>query len=138
MANPSAIGDRIRAWRTSAGMSQKYLAAKVGYHRNTISNIENGKSHPSAENVIQLAHALGCTSNDLLSPAGHKPPKIHMSIDRKEYRFPTDEELRTKVFKPVLQLEDPYMYCRFVIDVNPDRVVGGGWHRLVLRSFADG
>lgn len=69
------IGPAIRRHRLAVGMSQSDLAAKIDVARNTISNWERGISQPTGVQVIDIAHAVGCTYIDLLE--NRDPPKFH-------------------------------------------------------------
>ena len=54
----SVVGDRIRAERKRAGLSQDQLAERLHVTRQTISNWEGGKSQPDIESLKSLAEAL--------------------------------------------------------------------------------
>ena len=49
------IARRLRAAREQAGLSQGQVAAQLGVHRPTVSEIEAGKRRVSAEELGQLA-----------------------------------------------------------------------------------
>ena len=53
-----AVGDRIRAERKRAQLSQDQLADRLHVTRQTISNWEGGKSLPDIESLKALAEAL--------------------------------------------------------------------------------
>lgn len=59
------IGERIKAARKSAGMSQKDLAAKMGVTQSNISQYENDYATPSMATLFKYADALGCGVSDL-------------------------------------------------------------------------
>lgn len=52
------IGKRLRAWRFERGLTQPELAARAGYVRQTISNIERGDGLPALSVVFVLAEVL--------------------------------------------------------------------------------
>ncbi len=64
----SHIGERIRYYRTKAGMSQTELASALyissGHY---ISRLENGKDAPSLELIISIAELFHIRTDDLLS-----------------------------------------------------------------------
>ena len=60
------IGERIKAARKAAGMSQKDLAAKMGVTQSNISQYENDYATPSMATLFKYADALGCGVSDLL------------------------------------------------------------------------
>lgn len=53
------LGERIRAARESAGLSQSELARRASVHRVTLGRIESGEGLPSAETVARIVRAIG-------------------------------------------------------------------------------
>ena len=74
------FGEKIRALRAAAGLTQRDLAAKVGVEFSYISKIENGKLDfgdvPSESLIQRLAAALNADEFALLVAAGKIPPSI--------------------------------------------------------------
>ena len=63
----SHIGERIRYYRTKAGMSQGDLASALFISSNQyISRLENGKVAPSLEIIISMAQVFHIRTDDLL------------------------------------------------------------------------
>jgi transcriptional regulator with XRE-family HTH domain len=62
----SIFGERLRALRASAGLSQEALAEKAGLHRNYIGHIERGEKTASLDVMVRLAGALELSLPDLL------------------------------------------------------------------------
>lgn len=60
------IGERIKAARKAAGLSQKDLAEKMGVTQSNISQYENDYAKPSAATLFKYAEAIGCGLSDLL------------------------------------------------------------------------
>jgi len=54
-----AFGDRVRAARQEAGLSQEALAEAARLHPTFVSNIERGYRVPSVPTLLRLATALG-------------------------------------------------------------------------------
>lgn len=52
--------------RKEAGLKIYELAEKTGLNYNTISQYENGKHRPLAENLQKIADALGCEVKDIV------------------------------------------------------------------------
>jgi putative transcriptional regulator len=67
------IGEIIRERRTVLGMSQAQLAARLGISRNQVSNLETGKSHPSAKVLTALEEALETSFEELLANPNATP-----------------------------------------------------------------
>ena len=52
------LKNRLKEFRTEAGLSQAQLAELVGVSRNTISSIETGQFNPTAKLALILCVAL--------------------------------------------------------------------------------
>jgi len=59
------IGERIRAYRTKAGLSQENLAERAGLHSTYIGQLERGEKNATLESVEKVARAL-CVSFETL------------------------------------------------------------------------
>jgi transcriptional regulator with XRE-family HTH domain len=69
----SPFGARLRQWRTTRGVSQLTLAARVGSTSRHLSFLETGRSRPSRQMVLRLGEALQVPlreRNQLLHAAG--------------------------------------------------------------------
>ncbi len=62
--------ERLRAARTSCGLSQQDLADAVGATRQTIGLIEAGRYNPSLKLCTAICKTLGTTLNDLFWEEG--------------------------------------------------------------------
>jgi transcriptional regulator with XRE-family HTH domain len=72
----SRVGPLLREWRRRRRMSQLELALAAGVSARHLSFVENGRSRPSVEMVVQLAAALDVPlrdRNELLLAAGYAP-----------------------------------------------------------------
>ena len=65
-----ALGERIRACRQSAGMSQEKVAELTGVSRQAVTKWEANQSAPNTENLFKLAEIFG-TTVDLLLTSEH-------------------------------------------------------------------
>jgi transcriptional regulator with XRE-family HTH domain len=63
------FGQRLRAVREKAGVSQEKLAEMAGLHRTYVSSVERGKRNISIQNIERLAKALGTTMAQLMPDA---------------------------------------------------------------------
>ena len=52
------LGNRLKAHRSDAGLTQAELAAVVGVSRKTINTVENGVFTPSTTLALKLSRAL--------------------------------------------------------------------------------
>ena len=62
------IGQRVKALRTMAGLTQQELADRAGLQRTHIGRIEDGAFGSHVETIQQVAEALGMTV-DIIDPA---------------------------------------------------------------------
>jgi transcriptional regulator with XRE-family HTH domain len=57
--SPSSIGEKLRQRRELLALLQSQLAQLSGVSTRTIQLVEQGKSNPSLETLLQLAEPLG-------------------------------------------------------------------------------
>jgi len=77
------IGDILRHWRRVRGMSQMDLAIDAGISTKHLSFVENGKSHPSRELILKLAHVFDLSLRDrnaFLLASGFSPEFSEMPL----------------------------------------------------------
>ena len=55
----TTIGNNLRHYRKSLGISQEYLAELAGLHRTYIGAVERGEKNISAKNIEKIAKVLG-------------------------------------------------------------------------------
>ena len=60
------FGDRVRAFRIEAGLSQEALAYESDINRSYIASLEAGQRNPSLDLMARLARALGVDLADLV------------------------------------------------------------------------
>ena len=61
------LGKRIKEFRKSKGFTQEYVAEQIGIESTSISNIENGKYYPTAENLERIIKVLNISPQDLFT-----------------------------------------------------------------------
>src|SRR5438309_347246 len=84
------FGQRVRATRSGAGMSQEELGAKIGLSRTSITNVERGAQRIQLHTICRIAKALNVgvitliPDLSLLEPAATRElpalrelPKLH-------------------------------------------------------------
>lgn len=60
------MGEKLRAARKAAGLTQAQLAEKAGYTQRDVSRWESGVVEPVASTVRKLADALGCPADAII------------------------------------------------------------------------
>ncbi|HEY9408908.1 MAG TPA: helix-turn-helix transcriptional regulator [Jiangellaceae bacterium] len=80
-----AFGNRIRDYRTAAGLTQRLLAERVGLTRASIGNIEAGFQDVGVRRLVRLASALDTTPAALLAP-GLEPANAAEARERGRMR----------------------------------------------------
>ena len=104
MARPP-VGELLRDWRTRRRRSQLDLAIDVGVSTRHLSFVETGRSRPSAELVLAIAHHLDVPlreRNGLLLAGGFAPRFSQMSLDD-----PAMNHVRASIQR-MLDAHDPY------------------------------
>lgn len=61
------VGENIRRLREEQSIKQAYLAEKVGISQAMLCQIERGTKNPSLQVGKEIADALGCDLNSLVS-----------------------------------------------------------------------
>jgi transcriptional regulator with XRE-family HTH domain len=65
---PAFSKDRLRTLREQRKLSQEALARRAGLALLTVNRLENGhRTAPTADTLSLLAHALGCSIDDLFT-----------------------------------------------------------------------
>jgi len=76
MSNPSTFGERIKRLRLEHNLTQTELGILVGVTKQTLSNIENGKTKFTSQEILErFAFALCCT-HDYLLGLSDEPTKL--------------------------------------------------------------
>ena len=60
------MGEKLKAARKAAGLSQADLAEKVGCRQKDISRWESGLHEPGALTLKKMAQTLGCSMDELV------------------------------------------------------------------------
>lgn len=117
----AAFGQKVKALRKAAGLSQEELAEKLGFsHKSSISKIELGKNDIPTGKIEALAEALGVDPGALLNPN-------HKIISEKKQDPDLHDLIIKKYGQPVSDLFD------ILIRLDPeDRAEIRGMARLML------
>ena len=80
------IGQRIRNYRTAAGLSQEKLAELSGYHPTYIGQLERGEKNATIESIEKIASALNISLSKLFEQLGGQDT-ISRNIPLECYEF---------------------------------------------------
>lgn len=69
LANQVALA--LVRYRSTHSLSQRALAAQLGWHQPQVARLETGESTPTIETLAHLAATLGMSFSLTVSPAGH-------------------------------------------------------------------
>lgn len=72
------VGPRLRALRRARGATLEALAKETGLAASTLSRLENGRLHPTLEQLLPLARAHGVTIDELVAAPPTGDPRIHL------------------------------------------------------------
>lgn len=61
------LGEKLKAYRTSKGLSQEKVAELVGVSRQAVTKWENDRTAPSSNNLMELASIYDITLDELLT-----------------------------------------------------------------------
>ena len=106
----SSIGDKLIAYRRSAGLSQMELSEVSGVSQTAISYIEVGRNKPTVSTAAKLANALRIPVQDLIGyPENKKMPATQAgdglveSIRQMVLDLPEEDRLKVYGFVAGLQ-----------------------------------
>jgi transcriptional regulator with XRE-family HTH domain len=75
------FGQKLRALRRAAGITQRELAKRVGVDFSYISKLENDRlPPPAADTVVKICEVLDVAPDELLAATGKIPPRVQQSI----------------------------------------------------------
>jgi transcriptional regulator with XRE-family HTH domain/mannose-6-phosphate isomerase-like protein (cupin superfamily) len=74
------LGSRLRAVRQTAGLSLREVARQLGVSPSFVSQLENGKSHPSVATLYSLSQLLDVPIDQLFTP-DHVQPGLRAAPD---------------------------------------------------------
>ena len=87
---PGAFGRMLRFWRGTMSLSQEELGMRTGMSTRHISFLENGRSMPSREAVLDIAATLGLGREDqdnLLVASGLMPNRVNIDLGDESLRW---------------------------------------------------
>ena len=61
-----SLGEVLKEHRPESGMTQEFVAERMGVSRQAVSKWENGTADPSTSNLLKLARLYGITPEELV------------------------------------------------------------------------
>ena len=110
------FGNRLRALRKKAGLTQPELADLVGVHETTIRRWENNNDQPMPDSFSRLAKALGVSEADLLNDS---PPD-------NSGRWVLSITVRQELKEEVIDLAKPIPEISTVVTANTGAYIALG------------
>lgn len=75
------FGQKLRALRRAANITQRQLAERVGVDFSYISKLENDRlSPPAADTIVRISEAVGVAPDELLAVTGKMPPQVQQGV----------------------------------------------------------
>ena len=68
---PMSFAEKLRSLRKEYNISQKTLAAKLGFNYTTISNYESGRNEPNISTLIRIADIFDVSLDELTDRQWH-------------------------------------------------------------------
>src|ERR1700732_5164653 len=99
----SGVGERIKKRRAELGWTQDQLGQKAGISKSFLSDLENSKRSVGAENLLDIARALGVSLDFLMTGEASQDQKTDVPIPASLARFASEEGLS---FRQTLMLLD--------------------------------
>lgn len=79
----SGVGPRLRAFRTTLGLSLGELSERSGITASTISRLERSLVRPSLDQLLPLSRVYGLPLDELVAAPHVGDPRVHLKPKRK-------------------------------------------------------
>jgi y4mF family transcriptional regulator len=101
----SGVGERIKKRRSELDWTQEQLAQKAGISKSFLSDLENGKRSVSANNLLDIARALGVSLDFLMTGKASQDQKSEVPIPASLARFAAEEGLTFRQTLMLLEMQ---------------------------------
>lgn len=95
------IGDQLKAYRKSKGLTTKQLAEKAMVAQSSISDIENNKISPSIDTLNRLLKALDLSFSDFFSNDVHFSADLLQLIETAKTLHPEERQKLNDFLKSI-------------------------------------
>ncbi len=100
-----SVGERIRRRRADLGWTQDQLAQKAGISKSFLSDLENSKRSVSADNLLDIARALGVSLDYLMTGRASEDKHAQVPIPASLARFAAEEGLTFRQTLVLLEMQ---------------------------------
>jgi len=102
----ASVGERIRERRAELGWTQDQLAQKAGISKSFLSDLENGKRSVGANNLLDIARALGVSLDFLMTGTASQDQRSEVPIPASLARFAAEEGLTFRQTLMLLEMQN--------------------------------
>ena len=102
----ASVGERIRGRRGELGWTQDQLAQKAGLSKSFLSDLENGKRSVGANNLLDIARALGVSLDFLMTGTASQDQRSEVPIPASLARFAAEEGLTFRQTLMLLEMQN--------------------------------
>jgi len=110
----AGVGERIKKRRAELGWTQDQLGQKAGISKSFLSDLENGKRSVGAENLLDIARALGVSLDFLMTGEASQDRQAEVPIPASLARFAAEEGLSFKQTLMLLEMQQQIVAHRSV------------------------
>jgi transcriptional regulator with XRE-family HTH domain len=110
----ASVGERIRGRRVELGWTQDQLGQKAGLSKSFLSDLENGKRSVGANNLLDIARALGVSLDFLMTGTASQDQRREVPIPASLARFAAEEGLTFRHTLVLLEMQQQIVAHRSV------------------------
>jgi transcriptional regulator with XRE-family HTH domain len=101
----AGVGERIKARRLELEWTQDQLAQKAGISKSFLSDLENGKRSVGADNLLDIARALGVSTDHLMTGKISEKPVTEVPIPVSLAKFAAEEGISFRKTLMILDMQ---------------------------------
>lgn len=126
----AGVGERIKARRLELEWTQDQLAQKAGISKSFLSDLENGKRSVGAENLLDIARALGVSIDFLMTGTASEKPVTEVPIPATLAKFAAEEGLSFRETIMLLDMQKQIVAHRSAKKKNQDGLESVDWRKF--------
>jgi transcriptional regulator with XRE-family HTH domain len=118
----SAIGERLKKARKEKDFTLDALAARTGFSKSYLSQIENMKREPSIGTLTKIAHAVGIDALFLISGVQQELGRTDFAVVRADERKPMPDAFRQRGLKyeSLAYKKKDRLMDAYIVEMGPD------------------